>query len=150
MRITVDQSVPTEVADIVDHSLRRWNAVLPRWIDTVRIGCFEAGDGVDQLAVVVRSEYRYMEITVYAKFLTLTPEERSRAVLHELCHATLGPLADLIEDLIKSCLEKGSPARKIMDLQMTRAIEGAVEDMALAVLRAPSGEFWTLSKEDAA
>ena len=127
-----DVAFPAEVKAAVEPMLKKYLHLVPRWCHTIHIDYkAEAEDGT-AAENATDPEYRKATITFCAAWLDETPQARRRAVLHELLHIVLAPMARFTECVLDGTSIEGT--KKILDEQWRISYEGAVEDLTTALL----------------
>lgn len=94
----------------------------------------EGTDGTDSASCCISYEYRWATVTIRPCFLSSPIPERREAMIHELLHVFIGPLAEYAETMVDRLLKEDSPKFHAATREELRIRnEGATQDLAHAI-----------------
>ena len=126
-------NVPAEVRQAVGPILKAWFPILPTWCQEFRVSY--SPDDENTLSIKVNHRNRWAVLIMTGRWLQEIPIERERALIHELVHVNMEPVAIASVRIIEDLTEKGTPLRELADSTYTEGLEGTVEDLARAFYR---------------
>lgn len=125
------EGMPPEVRRAAEPTFVRFQWLLPTWCHVLTVG-YENSQDLSAVATCdAEPEYRQARITINQAWLEQSASDRRAAIVHELSHLVLAPLAKFAESMVEKLFNE--PARSIMDEQFRVAMESTVEDFAAAV-----------------
>lgn len=132
--LTIDYcSTPEEIKQALDPLIQKWKYLIPAWCRVLEI-TDEVNPKKGTFATVyVDTEYRIARIAFTILFLSETPEQRERIVIHELLHIGAEPVGRILRDLFSTKL-LGEEIKEFVEEQHRRAFEGMVQDLAISIL----------------
>lgn len=126
--------IPAEILPAVRRVLEPLACLIPGWCHHVNVH-YASNDPADPDAdarCFVHYEYRWATIRILGAWVESDPRMRREALIHELCHLSIGPLSEWGRDTLKR-LVPASDAEKfngqLCDEHRQR-VESAVQDMA--------------------
>ena len=128
---------PDDVRAIVEPALTPFLHLVPGWCRSLYVR-FQAGEANDSAGISMDYEYRHAVLFVRPGWLEEMPEDRDKALIHEIAHLHVQPMRTVFVDLC----DKGIQDQAFRDFAWERfkeAWEGAVEDLAWALHAARSG-----------
>lgn len=112
--------------------------LIPSWCHVLHCDfATESEDGVIA-SITPLVEYRKAYLYIHSVYLGCDEEERERAVVHELLHLQIAPVANVAAQLIRSIVTPESALAEWAWEEQRRAVEGAVEDLRLAFESSPT------------
>lgn len=133
MRFTFAGSVAPDVAKAIKPLLARWGWVLPSWCHELHVTAPPA-DRDAVLSIGLQSEYRRATLYAGTDWLAETPDDRERAVVHELTHVILAPMSEFADDLIAKTCAGNDTLQTWATEQSRRAVESVVVDLTETLL----------------
>lgn len=120
--------------------LARLAWVVPSWATEIEAHYLDAGEGDTVASVSVHVRYRQAAIDLHPCYFRTSWDTRRRreALLHELLHVTIAPLADRARDLLEDMTEPGTIVRRVTTAALEDQAEGVVQDLARAIIRNPA------------
>ena len=100
----------------------------PWWCETVSIYSQTNIDNV--AAIVTEPQYRRIKLYIYPNIVDELPKEQKRIILHEIGHATIAPLINLIDFSILPFINN-EQLRGFIVGEVTKLNEACAEDIAL-------------------
>lgn len=124
---------PDELINDVIQRLEFYSHVFPTWLDEINV-YYDHEDDENVLSVKQYFSLRHIKFYVCAGYANVPDHERDDAILHEIGHIFIGPLADVIETY-KTALVDDPLVDKLMDDQTEKAEEFVIVDL-IALLKA--------------
>lgn len=107
---TLWTGVPAEVRPELEDLVRRYEPLLPRWVEIVSVH-FTEGSDIDTASVTTNVEYRQVKLYVHPCWLTEDTVSRRTAIIHEFVHVPIEQLRDVFDRLTASISDEGEPLR---------------------------------------
>lgn len=130
LEIHIWNSVPSELVPVVQDLTRRFRALIPAWLEVLRIS-YDAHETGSIMTCRPNYRNRWAVFTLGPSFVGEDAPERERTWIHELVHIHTGPYTNHVNNLIKDLTEDGpmrsSTLGTIDDLQ-----EAVVTDLTIA------------------
>jgi len=130
---------PAESRAAVEPSLAGLEWLVPGWCETVWIAWASVPrDNLEAEASATTSieyPYRWAKIVVRPGFLDESVERRRSALIHELLHVFIGPLAEYAEQMADRLMKDDAPKfHETVREELRVRHESAVQDLAYAIL----------------
>ena len=122
---------PNDVRTIVEPHLSLYAPLVPGWCRILYVR-FEAGDGETSATIVTSIEGRWATMRVQAAWMDEIPDDRARAIMHEIAHLYVEPMRTVFTDLVNKGIE-GDRFKGFAWERWKEAWEGTVEDLAWAL-----------------
>ena len=119
-----------DVRTIVEIALTPYLHLLPGWCLSLYVR-FESGEANDSAGVRVSYEYRHAVLYVRPGWLEESPEDRAKALIHEIVHLHTQPMRLVFHDLCSKMIDDQG-AKDFAWERFKEAWEGSVEDLAWA------------------
>lgn len=130
------RNTPPEVRQALEPMLKRWGALLPSWVQDVRV----AYDGTRDATMSVTTNYRnrWILLLVTGNWMAEAQGERENALRHELAHVLLEPFDSVVERVLDT-LPEDTVTEQLARGMVEDGAEAAVEDIARALGRLMDG-----------
>jgi hypothetical protein len=134
MLIQWHPAIPPDVRAMAEPLLQKWKHIIPSWCERVFVS-WEQADNC-KLQIFVREDQRDAILEIHPDWVSF-PEERERAIVHELCHFYNAPL----KDWAKSCIERiigndyPTPGSEVAEHGLDEACERTNGDLIALVMR---------------
>lgn len=126
--------VPREIRVAVEPHLKRFEPLLPKWVERLHVGFNR--DSEDAIASVdVTPEYRSMGLSICPRFLTLNEDMRALTVLHECVHVPQSPLDQAFTNLLVSTVDENDPLYGWAEEEWRKACEACTSDIEFGIAR---------------
>ena len=127
-----EADIPTDIRDIVRPHLDKWGSLIPTWCQDFSIR-YNPRNGA-LCAIDVSYKYRWGVLIITGQWLEVEFQERETALIHELIHLNIEPMASAGKRIVES-LEPGSLFRKLAEEFSNEGLEASVQDLAHAIRR---------------
>ncbi len=124
------EPMPPEIRRAVLPLLRKHRAIVPAWCRQITVTYAQNGDDGAIATCQPSVRYRHAFVNIAPPFLSETPANRERVVVHELVHITLAPLADYAAQIIARVGE--AALREHMEAELAERDESVTQDLAFA------------------
>lgn len=124
-------AMPPEIRKAAEPIINRYAWLLPTWCHVLTVGYENTADTSSVATCDAEPEYRQARIAINQAWLEQSAGDRRAALVHELAHLVVAPLAKFAESMVEKLFNE--PAKSIMDEQFRVAMESTVEDFAAAV-----------------
>lgn len=130
---------PAEARSAVEPSLAGLEWLVPGWCETVWIAWASVPrdntEAESSATTGIEYPYRWAKITVRPGFLDDTARDRRSALIHELLHVFIGPLAEYAEQMADRLIKDDAPKfHETVREELRVRHESAVQDLAHAIL----------------
>lgn len=132
VKVDFDHSFPKELRESVRALMRAW---VPHVLSAVRhIRVFFADLDDAGAITYVQTRYRYQRVELGAWWASASAKDREEALVHELAHALVAPLARRAMTYANLAAEDDEGLLAHMYEEIEEAEEGVVQDIALMAL----------------
>ena len=135
IEVAWSKDMPREVRAVAEPLVEDALRYLPSWVQhlSVRYGI---GEGEDGVVAVVEAEYPYRQVKVRLTphFLTDSPRNRKRAIVHEFMHSPIAPIRAWVIRTLQTLTEEDDALRQSLFNEYHDLEEGAVQDLTFAIL----------------
>lgn len=129
---------PPEVRSALRPILLDYLWLVPSWVQTLYVRWEERPEDPDTSALSgAQPEYRQAQLTICTGWLSAIHASRRTMLVHELVHMPLAPMVIEHEDIAKRLLDDAPRFSGYSLGQWRRVLEGAVQDLAVAVSMLP-------------
>jgi hypothetical protein len=132
--IIFNKNFPDLARDRAADVLQAWQWLLPVWLQRLFVN-YHADHNEASAYITVDKDYRFANIWVCGHWLTNTPEEQSKDLLHEIIHLYNVPQMDFANYLIEEAY-KGDGQEALLKLakkELTAKNEASTADLTLAI-----------------
>lgn len=139
VEVSWDPRLPLDVRAVVEPLVGRWARVLPREFQQLAVLWEKAPDDRVVGASGADPQYRQGRVEITEYFMSQTPLERERTVLHELFHITLHPLKAQLEGLINDHFDDavGDPYMLRFSRAYSDTEESVIQSLVFGLLPTP-------------
>lgn len=123
--------MPEHIRELAEPLLERYKWMIPPWIHTFHVQ-YEHGEA---LAIAMNPEYLRLTLRIGHDFYVVTPEQRTRGIIHEFMHAYTSLQFMEFMDVLDEHSELSEGTHKTLERVMTQKMEMATEGLASLVLR---------------
>ena len=135
--IKFDDDVPQEIQDAALPIVERWAWLIPQWCLWLSVGnTTRASEDGGCATNTTREEYRFARIMLTPVWLEENDRDREFEIVHEILHIPIAPM----HELMGAAMEKSDnePYKALVEEQWRKAMEGAVQDLAYALMNRAS------------
>jgi hypothetical protein len=127
-------SMPAEHRRAAEPLVAKHGHLLPLWCAHLSIRYSSDGGDTARAVAYMEPEYEYRQcrLIITPNFLTDTPANRERTIIHEFIHAPLAPIRRYLGDLLDTYVED-EYVRKLLFEQYHRLEEGCVQDLTFSI-----------------
>lgn len=126
--------VPKEVRAVIKPHVKRFEPLLPRWVERLHIFFGPDDEGV-LASVDVAPEYRSVRITVTAGYLTQDDNIRAMVILHEFIHVPQGGMSQVFTNLLDSTMDEDDQMYDWVSEEWRKACESQTSDLEYGIAR---------------
>jgi len=131
--ILFDDDVPREIKGAALPIVERWAWLVPQWCLWLHVGNTTVLPENGGYALsTTREEYRFARITLTPGWLEEAEREREFGIVHELLHIPIAPMHQLMGTAMEK--SENEPYKALVEEQWRKAMEGAVQDLAHALV----------------
>lgn len=131
----LSSELPNEVKDACRDTLLKNEALIPGWVNEVRIYWDAPGDRIDggeasASAYMTASYcYRYANITICPPFLSEEKADRENRLRHELSHIVSYPLMSYVKQVVETLSSEDDAVTQIVRMELSEKVESMTEDL---------------------
>ena len=132
----ISSAVPDEVKAACEDILLKNEALIPGWVNEVRVYWDAEGDetehgsGLAAAYMEASYAYRYASITICPPFLSEEKADREIRIRHELCHIVSFPLIMYVKHVAETLSGEDDTVAQLVKKELSEKIESMTEDLA--------------------
>ncbi|MEW6234754.1 MAG: hypothetical protein AB1656_05145 [Candidatus Omnitrophota bacterium] len=108
--------------------------LFPKWLHRVVLAASDNSEDERNVSdCSIDTEYRQAYIRLYPSFWEMTEIRMAQALIHEVLHIAVEPIAEVAKEFIESAYPDKGPFRDFSDKVFVRSVEGTVEDLARSI-----------------
>lgn len=137
-KIRLYEEIPALVKPELQKFLSELEHLVPQWCSHVWVA-WSANDSDNASTVAdmtAHYDYRWARMNVYASWLDQTEDFKREALVHELMHLFVAPLADYAREMIRTLVPANEAEKfhKATNSMLTERNESVTQDLTLLVL----------------
>lgn len=132
MKIEYNQTIQADNQAKIESNLNPFLWLVPAWVLFIEINLWDCDEDGKLATIQVDYAYRRLTINFSSAWLDRSDYEKQFTVIHELCHAFFGLIADYARDAINNLCPKSEAEKfnKAMQAELAIRHESATQDLA--------------------
>jgi hypothetical protein len=127
------KDMPAEIRKSVEPLFKKWQHVIPAWCRHLSIAYFEIEETGVVASVSVDREYLQARLRIHPGYLTESPANRERTIVHELIHLGTEPWANWNASIIDN-LTDDEGIKKHLTEELRHMRESVVQDVTFMLV----------------
>lgn len=126
-RVVRDQKLPSEMSEAIFPILRKYEVLVPRWVDILKISPNYEDDGATAY-MTSHVEYRQAFLTIGLGWLIAVEWFREEVIVHELVECSVAAMRSFTRRIMRSYIEN-ERERETLEEEYRLHCEGCISDL---------------------